>query len=195
VVCENRIVVSPPPGSVARRLPASSSYVALLRGVNVGGHGKVPMKELRELFDSLGFLDVRTLIQSGNVIFRAPSKPSPATLEKAIAERFQVTSPVVLRSSSELAEIISSDPFGDTDRAFMHVGFMAASLSEAELAALDVGRFAPERIVASGTEMYFHLPGGMGNSKLASYVNRRLGGSMTVRNWNTVTTLAELSAA
>jgi uncharacterized protein (DUF1697 family) len=152
------------------------------------------MKELRELFETLGFEDVRTLIQSGNVIFRAASKPSPDTLQAAIAERFQVTSPVVLRTSSELAEILTQVPFGDADRAFLHVGFMVARISRAELAALDVDRFAPERIAAAGTEMYFHLPDGMGNSKLASYVNRRLGGSMTIRNWNTVTTLAELSA-
>jgi uncharacterized protein (DUF1697 family) len=183
-----------PAGSVARRRSASSSYVALLRGVNVGGHGRVPMKELRELFESLGFEDVRTLIQSGNVIFRAASKPSPDSLQAAIAERFQVTSPVVLRTSSELAEILTHVPFGDADRAFLHVGFVVAPIARAELAALDVDHFAPERIAASGAEMYFHLPEGMGSSKLASYVNRRLGGSMTIRNWKTVTTLAELSA-
>ena len=155
----------------------------------------MPMKELRELFQSLGLEDVRTLIQSGNVIFRTASKPSPSTLEAAIADRFQITSPVVLRTASELAEIIRNDPFSDGDRAFLHVGFMVAPVSHAELAALDVDRFAPERIAASGTEVYFNLPWGMGNSKLASYVNRRLGGSMTIRNWNTVTTLAELSVA
>jgi uncharacterized protein (DUF1697 family) len=169
--------------------------VALLRGVNVGGKSRVPMKELRELFESLGLEDVRTLIQSGNVIFRASSKPSASMLEAAIAERFSVTSPVVLRTSSELAKIVRYDPFAGADRAFLHVGFMVRPVAPAESAALDVERFAPERIVASGTEMYFHLPGGMGNSKLASYVSRRLGDSMTIRNWNTVTTLAELSAA
>jgi uncharacterized protein (DUF1697 family) len=153
------------------------------------------MRELRELFELLGFKDVRTLIQSGNVIFRAAQKPSPSKLQAAIAERFQVTSPVLLRTSSELAEIIRNDPFGDADRGFLHVGFMVAPVSAAELAALDVERFAPERIAAFGTEMYFYLPEGMGNSKLASYVSRRLGGSMTIRNWNTVTTLAELSGA
>ena len=182
-------------GSAAKGHSASPGYVALLRGVNVGGSGRVPMKELRELFELLGYEDVRTLIQSGNVIFRAAEKPSPSTLQAAIAERFQVTSPVVLRTSSELVKIIRSDPFGDADRAFLHVGFMVAPVPAAELAALDVERFAPERIAASGSELYFRLPGGMGNSKLASYVNRRLGGSMTIRNWNTVTTLAEVSAA
>jgi uncharacterized protein (DUF1697 family) len=194
VVCENLSVVTPV-GSVARRRPAQSSYVALLRGVNVGGKGRVPMKELRELFESLGLDDVRTLIQSGNVIFRAASKPSPRILEQAIAERFLVTSPVVLRTSSELAKIVRDDPFVDADRASLHVGFMVGRLAPTELASLDLARFAPEQIVASGTEIYFHLPGGMGNSKLASYLGRRLGDSMTVRNWNTVTTLAELSAA
>jgi uncharacterized protein (DUF1697 family) len=153
------------------------------------------MKELRELFELLGFEDVRTLIQSGNVIFRAAKKPSPNTLQAAIAERFQITSPVVIRTSAELAEIIRNDPFGDADRAFLHVGFMIAPVPAVELAAPDVERFAPDRIAASGSELYFHLPRGMGNSKLASYLNRRLGSLMTIRNWNTVTTLAELSAA
>jgi uncharacterized protein (DUF1697 family) len=186
--------VTTPAGAVARHRSARSVYVALLRGVNVGGSGRVPMKELRELFELLGFEDVRTLIQSGNVIFRAAKMPSPSTLQAAIAERFQITSPVVLRTSSELVKIIRNDPFGDADQAFLHVGFMVAPVPAPELAALDVERFAPEQIVASGTEVYFHLPRGIGNSKLASYVNRRLGGSMTIRNWNTVTTLAELSA-
>jgi uncharacterized protein (DUF1697 family) len=108
------------------------------------------MRELRELFELLGFKDVRTLIQSGNVIFRAAQKPSPSKLQAAIAERFQVTSPVLLRTSSELAEIIRNDPFGDADRGFLHVGFMVAPVSAAELAALDVERFAPERIAAFG---------------------------------------------
>jgi uncharacterized protein (DUF1697 family) len=181
--------------SPARRRGAPSSWVALLRGVNVGGKGRVPMQELRELFESLDFEDVRTLIQSGNVIFRSSSAPSASILEAAIAERFQVASPVVLRTSSQLAEIIRNEPFGDVDHAHLHVGFMVEAISEEAVAALDVDRFAPERIAAAGTEMYFSLPEGMGNSKLASYVSRRLGPSMTVRNWNTVTTLAELAAA
>jgi uncharacterized protein (DUF1697 family) len=184
-----------PPKLPAPRGGAPSSWVALLRGVNVGGKGRVSMQELRELFESLGFEDVRTLIQSGNVIFRSASTPSAGILEDAIAERFQVTSPVVLRTSPQLAEIIRSHPFSDVDRAHLHVGFMVEAISEEAVAAFDVDRFAPERIAASGTEMYFCLPGGMGSSKLASYVSRRLGGSTTVRNWNTVTTLATLAAA
>jgi uncharacterized protein (DUF1697 family) len=134
------------------------------------------------------------VIQSGNVVFRSASPPSSSGLEAAIAERFQITSAVVLRSSSELAAAINNNPFGDVDGKYLHVGFMVQALSEAELAALDLGRFAPERIAAVGAEVYLCLPLGMGNSKLASHVARRIGASMTVRNWNTVTTLAELAA-
>ncbi|HEY5274589.1 MAG TPA: DUF1697 domain-containing protein [Acidimicrobiales bacterium] len=177
-----------------RRANSPSSYVALLRGINVGGKGKLSMQELRELFESLGFEDVRTVIQSGNVVFRAASRPSSSGLETAIAERFQITSAVVLRSSSELAKAVHNNPFGDVDRKYLHVGFMGQALSDPELAALDLGRFAPERLSAVGSEVYFCLPLGMGTSKLASHVARRIGASMTVRNWNTVTTLAKLAA-
>jgi uncharacterized protein (DUF1697 family) len=152
------------------------------------------MQELRELFESLGFEDVRTLIQSGNVIFRSASPPSTDTLEAAISERFHVAAPVVLRTPVQLAEIIEHDPFGDADRAHLHVGFMVEAISAAAMDALDLARFAPERVAASGTELYFCLPAGMGNSKLASYVARKVTGVMTVRNWNTVATLAELAA-
>jgi uncharacterized protein (DUF1697 family) len=173
---------------------ALGSWVALLRGVNVGGHGRVPMPQLRELFESLGFEDVRTLIQSGNVIFRATSAPSAPALEAAVAERFQVTSPVVLRTSAQLAKVIDDDPFVGSERAHVHVGFMVRPVEHESIAALEVDQFAPERIAASGGEVYFLLPAGLGNSKLASYVARKLGNQMTVRNWNTVTKLVDLAS-
>jgi uncharacterized protein (DUF1697 family) len=192
-IWENSNVATP--ARKANRGSAATSYVALLRGVNVGGHGRVPMKELRDLFESIGLEDVRTLIQSGNVIFRADKKPAAITLQEAIAKRFQVTTPVVLRTSSEFAEIIRNVPFADADPAFLHVGFLVTALSAPELAALEVAQFAPERFAASGTEVYLYLPRGMGNSKLASFVTRKLDRSMTIRNWKTVNALAELSAA
>jgi uncharacterized protein (DUF1697 family) len=181
--------------SPARKVAAPVSYVALLRGVNVGGKGRVPMQELRELFESFGFENVRTHIQSGNVIFRSSAMPSTSVLESALFDRFHIASPVVVRTSSELSKVIRNDPFGDVDRSYLHVGFMAQAITDAEVASLELDRFAPERIAAAGTEVYFCLPGGMGNSKLAGYLNRKIGGSMTVRNWNTVTTLAELAAS
>jgi uncharacterized protein (DUF1697 family) len=181
--------------SSASKDAAPASYVALLRGINVGGRGRVPMQELRELFESFGFENVRTHIQSGNVVFRASAMPSTSILESALSDRFHIRSPVVVRTSSELSKVIRNDPFGDVDRAYLHVGFMAHAISDAEVAALDVERFVPEQIAVAGTEVYFCLPGGMGNSKLAAYLNRRVGDSMTVRNWKTVTTLAELAAS
>ena len=116
-----------------RRANSPSSYVALLRGINVGGKGKLSMRELRELFESLGFEDVRTVIQSGNVVFRATERPSSSSLEAAIAERFQITAAVVLRSSSEMAAAINNNPFGDVDSKYLHIGFMVQALSETDL--------------------------------------------------------------
>ncbi len=172
-----------------------SNYVALLRGINVGGKAPMAMAALRSLFEDLGFRDVRTFIQSGNVIFQSPSTPVESDLEAAILERFKISTPVVVRSAAALERVAARDPFPGTEAAHLHVGFLTRLPTREELSVLDVERFVPERIAAVETEMYFLLPGGMGRSKLASYVNRHFSVPMTIRNSKTVTTLADLAAS
>jgi uncharacterized protein (DUF1697 family) len=170
-----------------------ATTVALLRGVNVGGR-TLPMAELRDLVESLGFEDVRTYIQSGNVLFSAPRKPKAEVLEAAIDRRFGLNVDVMLRSAAELRRVIDRNPFPDAERSRLHVGFMAKKPAAAAVAALDSDAFAPERFAILGTELYLHLPNGTGRTKLPDYVLRRIKVPTTIRNWNTVTKLAELAA-
>ena len=168
-------------------------FVGLLRGVNVGGRNLLPMAELRALVESLGYTDVRTFIQSGNVLFTAPKSPGAAHLEAAIRERFGLAVPVVLRTPPELARAVAADPFPGADRAKLYVGFMTQSPSPAALAELDGRPFLPDAFAVEGKELYLHLPDGMARTKLPGYLDRRLKLAMTVRNWNTLAKLCELA--
>ena len=168
------------------------TVVGLLRGVNVGGR-TMPMAELRELVESLGFDDVRTYIQSGNVLFSAKKRPAAAELEAAIERRFGLEVDVMLRSAAELERTIEHNPFPDADRSKLHVGFMARKPTAAVVGALDAEAFLPEQFAIEGTELYLHLPSGMGRTKLPDFVLRRVKVPTTIRNWNTVTKLAELA--
>ena len=168
--------------------------MALLRGVNVGGRGTVPMAALRELCESLGLADVATYLQSGNVVFRTPLPVTGDELAAAIGRRFGLATSVVLRSADELAQVAAGNPFPGADPLTVHVGFMAAAPDQAAVDGLDTRRYLPEAVVVTGRELYFRLPSGMGRASLPPYVGRRLGVPTTVRNWRTVTALARLAA-
>jgi uncharacterized protein (DUF1697 family) len=167
--------------------------VALLRGVNVGGKNKVPMAELRAVFESLGCSDVSTLIQSGNVVFSGGRAVKPTALEAAIAKELGVEAAVVLRTARELASVVDANPFTRVDLSKVHVGFMSQAPATAVVAKLDVEGFRPERFELHGRELYFHLPDGMGRAKLPLYLDRRLGVSTTIRTWTTVVKLLALA--
>jgi uncharacterized protein (DUF1697 family) len=167
-------------------------YVALLRGVNVGGKNRVSMAALRELVASQGHTDVATLIQSGNVVFTARRPASPQRLEDAIAKEFGVETTVILRTAAEMANVVVADPFPRADHAPVHVGFLAALPPAAKLKALDAGRFRPDEYAIRKRELYVHLPSGIGRSKLVPYLDRQLGVATTYRNWHTVLKLQAL---
>ncbi len=141
-------------------------YIALLRAINVGGTGKLPMAELRELATDLGFTEVRTYIQSGNMVFKSRlSAPGvKSALEAALANRLGKPCAVLLRSNDELRDIESSNPFPDAEPAKVLVLFLDTSPDAKKLASVKPpGR---ERIVAGKREVYIHFPDGMGQSKL-----------------------------
>jgi uncharacterized protein (DUF1697 family) len=166
--------------------------IALLRAVNVGGR-TLPMADLRELVASLGFSDVRTYIQSGNVLFSSSRAPEPTVLEAAIEQRFGLVVDVILRSRAQLERALDQDPFPAADRARVYVGFMASKPGAAVVKGIDADAFSPEAFAIVGAELYLHLPKGMGRTKLPDYVLRRLKIPTTLRNWNTVTKLVELA--
>lgn len=169
-------------------------YVVLLRGINVGGRNKVPMTELRALVESLGHTDVSTFIQSGNMVFTTRRSVTPRSLETAIGRRFGIDITVVLRTLHELNGIVEANPFASVDPSKLHVGFMAQKPSAAVVATLDADAFRPEEFAIQGSELYLHLPNGMGRTKLPAFLDRRLRIPTTIRTWNTVTRLLPLAS-
>jgi len=167
--------------------------IALLRGVNVGGNKKVPMARLRALLEELGYRDVRTYVNSGNVVFSGPRRAAKQ-LEAALAKTFGFDVPVVLRTRDELAAVLQANPLRKvaTDSAKHLVVFC----SEKASTDLDAKDFAPETFVVRGREVYLWLPGGIGTSPLAKVLaNKPLGSGSTARNWRTVEKLLELADA
>lgn len=153
------------------------------------------MADLRELVESLGHTQVRSYIQSGNLIFEAARRPSPAGLQAAIAERLGVDVEVVLRSPAELHAAMRADPFPDADRSTVHIGFMAAQPAPGLAESVDRARFLPDEFAIVRTELYLHLPNGQARTKLPPHLARHLRVATTIRNWNTVSKLTELSGA
>jgi uncharacterized protein (DUF1697 family) len=169
--------------------------VALLRAINLGPKRKIPMAELRTLFDDAGCADVATYIQSGNVVFSHPSRSTAALeskLEERIAEHRGFDVDVMIRTAKEMADIIDGNPFPRKPTTELHVAFLKGKPAQAACEALDAVVPANEGHVVRNREVYLHLPKGVGVAKLPQMLSR-LGTPSTVRNWRTVTTLLELT--
>ena len=169
-------------------------YVALLRGVNVGGNRKLPMADLRDLFVARGYDDVETYIQSGNVVFSSARKPPPTALETAIADQFGLSVTVVLRTAAQMKQVVEANPFPDADPKTLHVGFMASKPAKSTVASLDGEAFEPDAFAIAGDTLYLHLPNGLGRAKLPAYLDRKIKIPTTVRNWNTVNKLIAMAS-
>ncbi len=176
------------------------TFAALLRGINVGGRNRLPMPELRSLFESLGHDDVVTYIQSGNVVFRSaiadPGRTASA-IERRIEETLGVSVTVLLRTAAELTAIEAANPFLDreSDRSKLHVVFLAREPAREDVAGLDPKRSPGDEFHVSGSELYLHLPTGSGRTKLTlDYFERVLRVEATARNWNTLQRLVALIA-
>ncbi len=178
---------------------SDDAHVALLRGINVGGKNRLPMRGLVPLFEAAGCSEVRTYIQSGNVVFRAPAalaRTIPERIAAAIAAGFGLKIPVVTRTRAEMEAVLADNPFlaQGVDPETLHVGFLAARPSAADVARLDPDRSPPDRFVVRGREVYLHHPNGVARSKLtAQYFDSRLGTTITARNWRTVGNLVLLA--
>lgn len=178
---------------------ASSTHVALLRGINVGGKNKLPMVELAQLFVESGAGNVRTYIQSGNVVFTASAtvaKGIAAAVAGLIEKRFGLRVPVVVRTARELEAVLTGNPLlhKGADPATLHVAFLADRPGVRQVAALDANRSPGDAFAVAGREIYLHLPNGVARSKLTNdYFDKALGTVSTVRNWRTVETLAAMA--
>jgi uncharacterized protein (DUF1697 family) len=167
-------------------------WVALLRGINLGSRNKVPMAELRQVFEDAGAKAVRTYIQSGNVLFEQP-KPDAAKLERAIAKEFGVESIVVLRSFADIRRLASAHPFG-RDTASSFVAFLAKKPTKGRLKALGELDVGGDRFEVVRNDVVLRFRGGYQSATLTGAVlEKHLGVPATVRNWRTVAKLAELS--
>jgi uncharacterized protein (DUF1697 family) len=174
--------------------------VVLLRGINLGPNKRVPMAELREMFEGAGFDDVRTYVQSGNVVLssEAPAAKLEKQTEKLIAERFGFDVPVVSRTRDELAAVVERNPLGDVAKEpkRYQVSFLSAELDDAVLDRLAETAAPSERFVADGRELYAWHPDGVARSKLwTALAGKDLGVKATARNWKTVETLLEMADA
>jgi uncharacterized protein (DUF1697 family) len=170
----------------------------LLRGINVGGNHMLPMKDLAEIFGKTGCAEVRTYIQSGNVVFKAPSgelDEITSSVAKQITKRFGFTPPVILRTLDQIGDVIRNNPFlkRGADEKALHVSFLADQPDPKAVNALDVQRFLPDELIVRNLDMYLFLPNGMGNSKLMKInLDSKLATRTTARNWRTVQKLFEL---
>lgn len=173
-------------------------YAALLRAVNVGGYGKLPMAELVAMFVAAGARDARSYLQSGNVVFDANAaavKTIPRAVADAIEKKFAHRPAILLRDAKELAQIPRGNPFTKAEPRQLHVGFLAEAPSKAALATLDPQRSPGDRFEVRGRTAYFCFAAGVGKTKLTNaYFESKLGTAMTWRNWNTLHALIELTS-
>ncbi len=178
-------------------------YVALLRGINVGGHNRLPMATLRGVVESVGGTDVVTYVQSGNVVFTAPTgarTPAQATrtpalaadIRAALAAETRLDIAFVLRTAGEWRAMIAGNPYpaAASEAKTLHITSFAAPPA---VDTVDLNRFAPELFTLIGSDIYMHLPSGMGVSKLAIALERATRARPgTTRNWTTVLAIEQL---
>jgi len=175
------------------------TFLLLLRGINVGGRNKLAMADLRALVTSLGYRDVRTLLQSGNVVCTGAGGAAELTerVAGALEDEFGVSVPLVARTAPEWRALVAANPLvGATDDPkLLHVTFLSGAPDRDRAAALveEAAPFAPEQLAMSGAEIYLYCPGGYADTPLQNaFLERRLGRTATTRNWRTVTALADL---
>jgi len=175
------------------------TYVAMLRGINLGPHKRVKMEALRKSFESIGLKNVQTYIQSGNVIFKA-GKTSDATLrkkiEKQIISDFGFSSLTILRSREELGKVIKANPFLKQPGASLeglHVIFLSEAPEAGVLKQLECLTKAPDGSCCRGQEIYLHLPNGFSRSSMMNNpIERKFLVQATTRNWRTVNNLYQM---
>ncbi len=176
--------------------------VALLRGINVGGRNQVAMADLRSLVSALGFADVQSVLQSGNLVFRADGKGG-AKLEPQLAaearKRLGLVTEFFVRTAAEWEDVLADNPFRDEakrDPARLVAVFLKEAPGSAAVKALQAAIRGREVVRASGKQAYITYPDGQGTSKLTNaLIEKHLGTRGTARNWNTVLRLAELVRA
>jgi uncharacterized protein (DUF1697 family) len=174
-------------------------HIVMLRGINLGPNRRVPMAELRALFSEAGYEDVRTYVQSGNIVLRSTAKPAELERDAArlISERFGFDVPVIVRTRTDLAGVVKRNPLGEVvdDPKRYQVSFLSAEPDSSVSGRLESLAAETEAVVIHGREIYAWHPDGVARSKLWNELaGKKLGVTATARNWTTVTTLLEMAS-
>lgn len=172
-----------------------NTFMALLRGINVGGKNILPMKDLVKILEDIGCLQVKTYIQSGNVVFKTNDNNRNTLAERisrGIEKRLQFKPKVLLLKAAELNLAIKNNPFDTKNGKTLHFYFLESIPDSADLKALTNLKTDSEEFKLHNNIFYLFTPDGIGRSKLAANVEKKLGVEATVRNWNTVGKLFEL---
>ena len=174
-----------------------TTYISMLRGINVSGQKKIAMAELKKLYESLGFKNVQTYIQSGNVIFEysdANLSKLISKIEKKIKEYFGFDVLVLIRTKDEFQKLIENTPFSKKDNNKLHVTFLSSIPTDSPIEEINKVKYKSEEFFISGKEIYLFCPNGYGKSKLSNnFFERKLKLSATTRNWKTITKLLEIT--
>ena len=182
---------------VRRAEQMASTHVALIRGINVGRAKRVAMTDLKKLFEGAGYRDVRTLLNSGNVVFTAPAvKPqvAAARIEGALAAELGIAARVTVLTAAELAVAVSENPLTRiaTDPSRLLVSFLASATDRTKLEPLESESWSPDRLAIGKRVAYLWCVDGVLDSPLSQAVGRTLRDGVTTRNWSTVTRLHEM---
>lgn len=175
----------------------ASKYIALFRGINVGGKNALPMKALTGIVEAQGYTGVRSYIQSGNVVFestQAKAETFPKDIGDAIMREYGFCPDIHIMSAKALKKAVDKNPFSmaEAEPNSLHLFFLADTPKHPDLDALQQIKTDSESFKLIGSVFYLHAPDGVGRSKLAAQAEKRLGASATARNWNTVTRLLEM---
>lgn len=174
-------------------------YIALFRGINVGGNNLLPMKELVTLLEGLDLHNIKTYIQSGNVIFQSTERSSELLalkISKAIHHSHGFEPKVWLLDATALKKAIKSNPYSEAESEpnTLHLNFLATAPTHPDLKSLELFKANNERFQLIDEVLYLHAPDGVGKSKLFANLEKKLGVPMTSRNWRTVCKLLDLAS-
>ena len=175
-----------------------NTMIALLRGINVGGHNKLPMRELVDTLTDLGFRNIETYIQSGNVVFECDEGSKiilTNQIRDAIHQSHGFAPDAMLLSAEELEEAILANPFPEAEDQpkTLHLYFLGSEPHNPDMQRIEEMKNGSERYTLVGNVFYLHAPDGIGRSKLAAGIEKALGVSVTARNWRSVSKISEMA--
>jgi len=175
-----------------------NTFIALFRGINVGGHNKLPMRELVGVLEELGFINIETYIQSGNVVFDCEESDVlllSKKIQEAISKSHGFAPAIILLKAEEMKAAIDANPFreAEDEPKTLHLYFLALQPENIDMDRLESAKKANERYALKGNIFYLLAPDGIGRSKLAANVDKSLGVATTARNWRSVIKIMEMT--